>query len=290
MIHVLRRLLIEPDEILAGALKLFPSLRAIFESDRRYSAVHAFDLNVIDDAALRVDRLAFPHPDSADPFRIDIAHQLLLRHIALHLRRQAHHPSVHRPGRLPIRMRPPRQPYAFRRARLGLARAVTAQRPPVFLRAPMKHQLLFVRPVIQELLLPLSALKLVHQKLRLIQKLALLSAQMRPSFLTPTSLPKRTRVCICTSLPKYKHVFFLYFPFRTFWQICTSFAVQTFRCTNPILSSCRNLLPHPPRGGRSSSRNPRRARLHSYPHFPRPIPGEAARQGLEAPRGSVLRG
>ena len=147
-VNVLRRLLVEPDEILAGALELFAPLRAGLEAYRGHPAVHALDLDGVDHAVLQIVRAALAHAHAPDPRGIDVTEQLLLRHIPLHLAGQAHHPAVHGPVHRQIRVVPPGEIRAFRRARLRLARSVAAQQPLVPLGAAMKQRLALVRTVV----------------------------------------------------------------------------------------------------------------------------------------------
>ena len=143
-VDVERRLFVEPDKVERRALKLFAPLVAALERDLGQPAEHVFDQHVVDYPSRR--RL-FPtrrHHDLLYPIGVEIAQDLCLRDVALHLVRQRHHPPFHSVSVGAIGMYPSRPPHRLDRAALRLAAAVAAEHPPVAFEAAVKSHLLLV--------------------------------------------------------------------------------------------------------------------------------------------------
>ena len=141
LVDVLRRLFVEPHEIQRRPLKLLPALIAGLEPYLRQSAESVAHRDVVDDAVLRRALSAAQHDDLLYAPRRKIFQDLGLRHVALHLLREAHHPPLHVRAVGAVGVFAEGEPYALRRAALRLAGPVAAEHPTVSAGAPVELHL-----------------------------------------------------------------------------------------------------------------------------------------------------
>ena len=144
LVNVLGRLFVEPDEIERAALELLPALIAALEADDGGAPERVFYDDLIDDARFRAVFSAALHDDVRDPVGTEIVQDLLLRDIALHLRRERYHPAEHVLAVFSVRMDPSGDVDGFRRPAFRLARAVAAEYPAVSFFAFVKSELFLV--------------------------------------------------------------------------------------------------------------------------------------------------